>query len=274
MNKQQDIFEYNVQYTNDIVFNEMRTVGYYVIHTLTHNFRLFKGLYDRNSNIDFKSNSPVFKNAGLFYNAIQSSKAISLYTEQEFNDLCLSFKNSLAMNRTFNALSNRFPEPIKCFIYFTKYFYIPVRMDIASIPDNKQKDFARYWISTVSLLLYVRTYSIKFNTIIGTLDTYYQCLESIASRPEIVQRFEGIRLEQIQSYLTHKFDAKHITAIFYATMMKLIYNMSIEIIHKFCPNYPETKLINPNYDGAWLSPLDTDVFAQVKQIQSCIDNIN
>jgi hypothetical protein len=57
-------------------------------------------------------------------------------------------------------------------------------------------------------------------------------------------------------------------------MLKLIYNMSIEIIHKFCPNYPATKLINPNYDGTWLSPLDTDVITQIKQIQSCISGIN
>lgn len=274
MSKQEDIFDYNIQYTNDIVFTEMRTIGYYIIHMLTHNFKIFKGLYDRNSNIDFRSNSPVFTNAGLFYNAIQLSKAISLYTEQEFNDLCLSFKNSLAMNRSFNALSNRFPDPVKCFIYFTKYFYIPVRMDISSIPEYKQKDFAKYWISTISLLLYIRTYSIKYETIIPTLDTYYNCLESIASRPELVQRFETITLAQIQSYLTHKFDPKHTAAIFYATMMKLIYNICIEIIHKFCPNYSDTKLINPNYDGAWLSPLDSDVFAQIKQIRSCIDAIN
>ena len=274
MSKQQDIFDYNVQYANDIVFNEMRTVGYYLLHMINHNFKMVKDLYERNSTIDFKQSSPMFQNAGLFYNAIQPSKAISIYTDQEFSNLCLFFKNSLAMNRTFNALANRFPDPIKCFIYFTKYFYIPVRIDIASIPDDKQKDFAKWWISTISLLLYVRNYSIKFGTIIPTLDTYYQCLEAISSRPELLEKFKTLTLEKIQKYLTQRFDPNNTGSIFYATMLKLIYNMSIEIIHKFCPNYPATKLINPNYDGTWLSPLDTDVISQIKQIQSCISGIN
>jgi len=269
-----DIFEYNIQYANDIVFTEMRTVGHYLIHMLSYNFKMVKGLYEKNSAINFKANSPVFQNAGLFFNAIQPSKAIQLYTDEEFNNLCLFFKNSLGMNRTFAALANRFPDPVKCFVYFTKYFYIPVRIDVASIPDDKLKDYAKWWLSTISLLLYVRNYSIKYGTIITTLDTYYQCLESLSSRPEILDKFKTLTLEQIQSYLTHKFNAKNIGAVFYATMLKLIYNMSIEIIHKFCPNYPAAKLINPNYDGSWLSPLDTDVIAQIKQIQNCIAGIN
>ena len=274
MSSQQDIFGYNVQYANDIVFTEMRTIGYYILHMINHNFKMIKDLYDRNSSIDFKNNSPVFQNAGLFYNAIQASSAITIYTDQEFSNLCLFFKNSLAMNRTFNALANRFPDPIKCFIYFTKYFYIPVRMDVVSIPEDKQKDYAKWWISTISLLLYVHNYTIKFNTVIPTLDTYYQCLESVASRPEILEKFKTQTLEKLQAYLTHKFNATNTGAIFYATMMKLIYNMSIEIIRKFCPNYPATKLINPNYDGSWISPFDTDVMNQIKQIQQCISNIN
>lgn len=270
----QDIFEYNVQYTNDITYNEMRTIGYYILHMLTHNFKIFKNLYDKNNKIDFKSSSAVFQNAGIFYNAIQTSKAIELYSDNEFAELCLSFKNSLTMNRSFNLLANKFPDPIKCFIYFTKYLYIPVRIDISTIPEDKQKEYAKYWLSCISLLLYVRNYSIKFNTVIPTLDTYYQCLESTNTRPELIDKFKAIKLEQIQSYLTHKFDPSHKAAIFYATMMKIIYNASIEIIRKFCPNYPAVKYINPNYDGAWLSPLDYDVNNQIKQIQSCIDSIN
>ena len=274
MSRQQDIFDYNVQYTNDIVFTEMRTIGYYILHMINNNFKMVKDLYERNSTIDFKASSPVFQNAGLFYNAIQPSRAISIYTDQEFSNLCLFFKNSLAMNRSFNALANRFPDPIKCFIYFTKYFYIPVRLDVASVPEQKQKDFAKWWISTVSLLLYVHNYTIKFGTIIPTLDTYYQCLETISSRPEVLDKFKTITLEKIQSYLTHKYDPSSKGGIFYITMMKLIYNICIEIIRKFCPNYEDTKMINPNYDGAWLSPLDTDVLSQIKQIQSCINAIN
>jgi hypothetical protein len=79
-------------------------------------------------------------------------------------------------------------------------------MDIASIPDDKQKDFAKWWISTISLLLYVRNYSIKFGTIIPTLDTYYQCLEAISSRPELLEKFKTLTLEKIQKYLTQRFD--------------------------------------------------------------------
>ena len=40
MSSQQDIFGYNVQYANDIVFTEMRTIGYYILHMINHNFQL------------------------------------------------------------------------------------------------------------------------------------------------------------------------------------------------------------------------------------------
>lgn len=268
-----DIFEYNIQYQNDITFTEMRSVGYYILRMLTFNFDTFKGLWLRNSKIDFKDGSTVFTHAGLFYNAMQVSKAVETYTDNEFYELCLTFKNSISSSRKFSFLSNKFPDPVKCFIYFTKYFYIPVRIDVSSIDENMQKEYAKLWISCVSLLLFIHNYSIKFSAVIPTLETYYQSLEATSVRPEVVAALKTLGVDKIESYLTHKYEPTHKTSIFYTTMMKLIYNASIEIIRKFCPNYPAAKSINPNYDGTWLSPLDTDVNTQIRQIQSCIDSI-
>ena len=269
-----DIFEYSVQYDNDPAFTEMKSIGYYILRMITFNFKTLQELYKRNSKIDFKDNSPVFTHAGLFYNAIQISNAVELFTDDEFYNLCLTFKNNLSTSKKFSFLSAKFPDPVKCFIYFTKYLYIPVRVDISTIPEAKQKEFAKIWISSITLLLFIKTYSIKFNTVIPTIDSYYQSIEATNTREEVVQALKNLDVGKIETYLTCKFNPNHKTAIFYATMMKLIYNASIEIIRKWCPNYPDARYINPNYDGSWLSPLDTDVNNQIKQIQKCIDGIN
>ena len=269
-----DIFEYNVQYDNDITFTEMRSIGYHLLRMITFNFEIVKNLYNKNNKIDFKSSDSVFQHAGLFYNILQSSKAIEVYDDKDFYNLCLTFKNSLNASRKFSFIANKFPDPIKCFIYFTKYLYIPVRVDVSSIPDDKQKEYARTWLSTITLLLFIRNYFIKFSTIIPTIDTYYQSLETAMTKPKVEAALKGLDLGTIENFLTHKFNPNHKTAIYFATMMKIIYNASIEIIRKFCPNYPAAKYINPNYDGSWLSPLDMDVNNQIKQIQNCIDMIN
>jgi len=269
----QDIFNYTVQYDNDPAFTEMKSISYYVLRMITFNFDKFLKLWKNNAKVDFRDDAPVFKHAGLFYNAIQVSNAVELFDDNTFYELCLTFKNNLSTSKKFSFLSAKFPDPIKCFIHFTKYFYIPVRIDFSSIPELKQKQFAKLWISVLGILLFAKTYSIKYASVIPTIDTYYEVIEALSSKEELIQALKTKTADTIKTFIEGKFDASHKTSIFYGTMAKLIYNMSIEIIRKWCPNYSEAKNINPSYDGSWLSPLDTDVNNQIKQIQTCNDSI-
>lgn len=59
-------------------------------------------------------------------------------------------------------------------------------VDFLSIED-KQKEFAKLWISSIGLLPFIHTYSIKFNTVITTIDIYYQSLEATNTKPEVIQ---------------------------------------------------------------------------------------
>lgn len=56
-------------------------------------------------------------------------------------------------------------------------------------------------------------------------------------------------------------------------MVKLFYNISNDIIHKFCPNYKVAYYINKAYDGTWISPLESDVNNQFDKINKCINLI-
>ena len=49
-------------------------------------------------------------------------------------------------------------------------------------------------------------------------------------------------------------------------MVKLFYNISNEVIHKFCLNYKVAYYINNAYDGTWILSLGSDVNNQFDKI--------
>lgn len=263
----QDIFEFNMSYKNDIAFSEMRTISKYILYSITYNFNIYTN-FIRRQNINF-SDSAIFNNGGDFFNMIQLSESIKPYTETEFNEICSTFTNTISQSRKFQFITNRLSSPVKCFIYFTKYFYIPVRLDITSIPESKLIEYATNWLTTISILIQLETYSSKFITTIDHLDIYYMCFKQVFTNEYVLSNFKSQTTDKIDSYLSRAIDIKHKVSLFYIIMLKLIYNISLEVIHKFCPNYKLVKSINPNYDGIWISPLDTDVNDQYNQIRAC-----
>lgn len=265
----QDIFDFNIRYRNDIAFTHMNEVMYYVLNAITANLDKFVNLIEQQT-IDFKSSGTVFSNAGYFFNNSQISSIVKLYSDEDFMMICTTFKNQLLESNIFRSTASTLTDPIKCFIYFTKYFYIPVRVDISSFVNGLDKDFAKRWLSCVSILLNLELYTVKFNTTIPTLEVYHECLRKIfQDQVNMLNKFKLQTVSKIKGYLVARYNPDHRVSIFYATMAKLIYNASSEIITKFCPNYRTVRNINPNYDGAWISPLDTDVGEQIVKLREC-----
>lgn len=272
MHRNQDIFDFNIQYKNDIAFTQMKDVMYHILTAITANFDKFKAMIER-QNIDFKSSGSVFSNAGYFYNNAQTSPAVKPYTDEEFENICMVFRTNLLKSSKFSIIALKFEDPIKCFVYFTKYLYIPVRLDSSTLPERMQKEFARWWITCISILLTLELYTVKFNSTIPTLDLYHECMRKAFQDEVMLGKLKLQTIDKIENYLISRYDPNHKVSVFYATMAKIIYNASIEIIEKFCPNYRIVKNINPKYDGAWLSPFDSDVNDQKAHIRKCITDI-
>ena len=112
----------------------MKIIGYHLLHTIMSNVHHYKNML-KSQNINFESNNIVFTNTGFFFNHLSINTNAVIYNDSELNEICVTFQNSLKYS-IMSTIANKFDDPIDCFIYFTKYLYIPVRFDVSSIPKE------------------------------------------------------------------------------------------------------------------------------------------
>lgn len=278
--KNPDIFEaINVYYVNDNSYVNMEIITYHLLHAIMSNVHHFKNMIKR-QNINFESNNIVFTNAGFFFNHLSINTHAVLYNDSEFNEICVAFQNSLKYS-SMSAIANKFDDPIDCFIYFTKYLYIPVRLDISSIPKDPStkknlilRQFAKLYLTTVSILIQLDAYTIKFDGLIADLEKYKTCMRQIFENEKIEAQIRNVSVENVVRYIKSAYNPTANTAIFYKILIRLIFNISMEIIQKFCPNYKTVSLINRSFDGTWISPLDTDVNNQILKLKNLFNSVN
>ena len=267
-----EIFDFTIQFQNDLIFTEIISLRYCILHAITANMDLSKNMIDR-QDIDLINGK--FANAGNFFNNALISNSIKCYTNEEFYAIASTLKADLSKSSKFAFLANKFQDPIKCFIYFTKYLIVPVRLDFNTIPEDKQYVFAKLWLTCISILIKLDSYTSKFMDAIPTLDTYHSCMNQVfAPGNNIIDALKRIDVVKIEGFITKRFDPNHKLSIFYIVMMKLIFHISVEIIKKFCPNYNICANSNPKYDGSWLSPFDLDVNTQINKLEDCIIKCN
>ena len=267
--KPQDIFEFNMQYKNSIAFTEMKEIMTHLLYTITFNLDIFTKFIEK-QRIKSEDSDNIINNAGDFFNISQTSEIIDLYSDNEFYELCSTFHKSISESKKIGIVARKMEDPVRAFIYFTKYMYIPVRVDVSTIPDKVLLSTAKRWLSILSILVQSTGYTGKYINIFKGLEVYHTCFKQILTNPSIRSKFKSQNIEKINSYLANSFDINHKISLFYITLTKLIYSINTEVIHKYCPNYLFVKSINPKYNGVWISPLDPDVNNQYSHIQACI----
>lgn len=275
--KTEDIFLFSVPFKNDTIFVEIKDIIYSLMYALVNNIDIV-GKYS----LLMKTNDDSFNvsNAGNCYNTLFLTNNFEL-TDEEFTKISLSFRNVLNNNSKFKMLVSKIPDSINLIVFFTKYLYIPVRLDFNSIPDGLKIKYCKQYIMTLCIL-FNNNYIEKYISTLPELDIYKRCWESLLKNNKIDENICA-NMKRAATYEVLKnnclvkpkeSDAQrrgHPTHVFYNYMFNLLITISLEIIKKFCPNYYQCKEINPKYDGSWVSPLDDDVNVQISQIQGIIN---
>lgn len=257
-----DIFRTNILFTNDIIFNEMKTIRFHLIHSITSNIDVSVNLYNRQT--IGESNSNPFYDAGKLFNIIRINNSIKLLEEDELYKITSTFKSTMNKSSKFCSLSEKIIEPIDHMIYFTKYMFIPARLDVNTIPKTTQKTLFSNWLSVIIILLFREGYIDKFSAIPYT-DVYKNCVKTLLVNEKVVLALRNIEVAGIESCLT-KVPEKDLHK-FLIIMNKFIFLINAEIVTKICPNYPICAHANPKFDGSWLSPLDEDVNKQLFELR-------
>ena len=266
--KTEDIFTFCIQFKNDIIFTETREIIYSLVYSIINNIDVVAELIKEN-NI---KNLNIF-NAGNLYNTLSVTTQIKQISDEQLYKFASSFRTCVSKNKSFSIIVSKFTDPVQLLLYFTRYLYIPVRLDFNTIPENLKILYLKQYITTL-ISLYSNNYIDKFMPIIPTLEKYKQCWEQIngSSDPsKIYLRMKDMNYDIIRSNCLVKPKDDKATHCFIYGLYALTMDISIECIKKFCPNYYQVKNINPKYDGSWVSPIDDDVNTQIQQLSQTLD---
>lgn len=253
-----DIFNSAINFTSDPAFTHLHEILKHIIYAITNNFEIV---------INHKVDVPRGSTGGKIWNTLSATNAKSLISDLELMKIANAFKATI-VKTNLSSYSNKFNDVIKHLAYFTKYCYTPVRLEYTSIPEEKQIHFLKAWLTTVIVLIANENYSNRFTDILPRLDTYKTCIQRLFKDEGVRAGLKALEFSKVDTMLKSKAPASNALHNFIEIFAVLLSNINTEIVLKFCPNFNDCKLVNPVYDGKWLSPFDSDVTEQLKKLRS------
>lgn len=257
--KNYDIFNSSINYNSDPMFIYIKEIQKHLIIALITNYDI---VLSHNLEI------PRQPTASKIFNTLTTASDKTLINEYELTLIANAFKASIAKsNSHLSLVSNKFDDNIKHLAYFTKYLYIPVRLDYTTIPEDQQIKFLRAWLTTIVVLIANNNYSSRFANIIPKLDIFKTCSDKLANDENVRINMKSMDYAKINQMLINKAPPTNSLHNYIEIFNILLSNINSEIVSKFCPNYNECLAVNSIYDGKWLSPFDGDVSEQLKSIR-------
>lgn len=267
--KIEDIFNNNVNFDTDISFTEMKNISHILIHSLIKNINILMDVYKR-QNSENTSNINPFQDAGVLYNLSLVLTSINQITDAELAQIANTFKTDMT-NSKYKSVSEKIMDPIKHIMYFTKYMYIPVRLNYNTIPSYLQITYLKSWLTVIIILTSKIDYINKYQTVYKNIDIYKRCLDILQQNEDTRIKMSNTPLTSIENILSAAPSPNNGLHNYIQLFSKFIFHINIEIINKFCPNFNICQTVNKKYDGVWLSPLDPDVNEQLSKLKSIIN---
>lgn len=267
--KIEDIFNNSVNFDTDISFTEMKNISHYLIHSLLKHINIVIDVSKR-QNSESTSNINPFQDAGLLFNLSLVLNSIVQISDNEFAQIANTFKSDL-MNSKYRNVSEKIMDPVKHLMYFTKYMYIPARLNYNTIPSYLQLQYIKSWLTIIIILVTKQEYINKYQTVYKNLDIYKRCLDVLMQNEDTRIKMSNTPLASVENILSTAPAPNNGLHNYIQLLSKFIFHINIEIINKFCPNYNACQTVNKKYDGVWLSPLDPDINEQLSKLKSIIN---
>jgi hypothetical protein len=221
--------------------------------------------------------------AGLIFNIYSCSenKNENFLSDEEFKLISTSF---FQCAKSLPKLSIQIPQPPKSLrgidsktitdgpdllFEFLRYFICPIRLDHSTLPSDLKYKSLKIWLVLCFTFPFIEKYNEKWGGYLNNIELLNQIKQRfIADHSKITDFKQKINCKQICDLLTPSFKTSSVSTIFIKSFLHVLLLISQEIIKKYCPCYGEVNGINPNYDGAWLSPFDSLYCLQVQKIKN------
>lgn len=267
----EDIFKYNCVFKDDIIFTELPVIHRHFVYAIIQNIDMFVDIAKRQT-FEKEGNSIYFTNAGMLFNILDVATSINMMTQEELFKFATIFRKSL-INGKYKEYCQKVADPVKVLKQFTKYYYVPVRIDYNSIPENVQNDYLQRFLTIIAVLLSNTQYINKLQPIYPELLQKYQdCYTTLQRNPVVMQKLISTNsFDNVERCLLNPTNGTNNLQFFEIGLSKLIVEMSIEIIGRMCPSFANAFKINNKFDGIWLDPFDNDIQTQTNQLRKIID---
>ena len=179
-------------------------------------------------------------------------------TDEQFNTIANTFKTYIDKNPStkMSYYAKGINDNVDLLWEFCHYFFVPVRLQHETIPRMMKINSLRKWFTVAFTLPFVRNYTDKYLNAINNIQFLQAIYEKLIDDPNKIDKLKSINDDFAKISIARAYNEQNPTMIFVRICMNIVLMSSIEIMKKYCPNYPECYRINPNYDGTWLSPFD------------------
>lgn len=267
----EDIFKYNCVFKDDIIFTELPVIHRYFVYAIIQNIDMFVNIAKRQT-FEKEGSSIYFTNAGMLFNILDVATSIDMMTQEELYKFASFFRKALVAGK-YKEYCQKVVDPVKVLKQFTKYYYVPTRIDYNSIPENIQSDYLQRYLTIVAILLSNSQYINKLQPIYPELLQKYQdCYTTLQRNPVVMQKLISTNsYDNVERCLLSSTNTNNNLQFFEIGLSKLVVEMSIEIVTRMCPSFANAFKINNKFDGIWLDPFDNDIQTQTNQLRKIIE---
>ena len=189
--------------------------------------------------------------------------------QEEITDVQLSIiANTFIDAVKKSPLLSRYIDPTADLIVqmfdFCQYLFIPVRLDIGTVPQDVKIASLRKYLSTVFSLPFDKGFLTNYSTIPNISKVSEGISRLLESTERMASIMNQITAEWCASIMSETFNKTVLMQNFLRGFMNVVLLESIDIMKKYNPCIKEASLANPAYDGKWIVSFGDDMI--LKQI--------
>lgn len=232
-------------------------------YVFMHHIDIWIGLCQNGAGTGYNTMTDI--DAGKVFNSLLITSPLSTntlnkseITDEQFNMIAETFKKYVDKNTAtkMSHYAKGINDPVDLMWEFCHYFFVPARLQHDTIPKMMRINSLRKWITISFSLPFVKNYTDKYLNAINNIQFLQAIYDKLVDDPNKIEKLMSINDDFAKISIARVYNESNPTMIFIRICMNIVIMASIEIMKKYCPNFPECYRINPNFDGSWLSVFD------------------
>lgn len=255
----------------------IKCLGYVMIKNLGSWFKILQNQINTTDPFHTKDSSNGNLDAGVIYNSLLMSSPVASnitnvceLVNKEWELVVNSFHEAALENTRLRSTAVRYKDPEECMWELCHYFFIPVRVNVKSIPKNVRDNSLRKWVNIAFVTPFVPNYRMKYANVISRLDFIQTVHDAFITEPAKMESIMASDYRKIESCLGRRYSPKSQLHLFLRKSLNIMMFSCSEMIKAWCPCLAECVQINPQFNGEWCNRFDPMLITQLSMIDAAV----